>query len=85
MREITNSIDKFIKKYSCVILDEVHERSLDTDILIGIIKKLMNYPGCKTKFIIMSATFDVKKYAEFLGVYGSGDENQQNRLCRGSN
>jgi len=36
IRELIN--DKELERYSVVILDEVHERSLNTDILLGILK-----------------------------------------------
>lgn len=34
--------DTELKNYSVVILDEAHERSLQTDILIGLLKQLLN-------------------------------------------
>lgn len=39
IRELIN--DHNLEKYSIVILDEAHERSLNTDILLGILKKLV--------------------------------------------
>lgn len=34
-------IDPLITKYSVVIMDEAHERSLNTDILLGLLKKIV--------------------------------------------
>ena len=34
-------LDNNLSNFSCVILDEAHERSLNTDILLGILKDLV--------------------------------------------
>ena len=51
--------DPDFSKYHCVILDEVHERSINTDLLLGLAKN-----GLKTnpdlKVVITSATMDPK-------------------------
>jgi pre-mRNA-splicing factor ATP-dependent RNA helicase DHX15/PRP43 len=38
LREAMN--DPLLEKYSCVILDEAHERTLATDILMGLLKEV---------------------------------------------
>ena len=39
LRELLNEGD--LDQYSVIILDEAHERSLDTDVLMGLLKKSM--------------------------------------------
>lgn len=63
------SDEDFMAKYSCVILDEVHDRSIATDDVLYAMKKfIMRNPSNKNcPFVItMSATFDVWKFANYL-------------------
>ncbi|EMD45017.1 ATP-dependent RNA helicase, putative [Entamoeba histolytica KU27] len=65
LREVQS--DVLLKKYSCIIIDEAHERSLNTDVLIGILSrivKLRNKSGKAMRLIIMSATLRVSEFTE---------------------
>ena len=62
--------------YSHILIDEVHERSTETDLLLLVIKKLMASTGVSTKIILMSATFDVSELKNYFSfeVYDDNDE-----------
>lgn len=65
LKEIEN--DFLLTKYSVVILDEAHERSVYTDILLGLLSRIVplrNKKGIPLKLIIMSATLRVSDFTE---------------------
>lgn len=51
---------------SCVILDEFHERSIHTDVAIGMLKELQSLERPDLKIIVMSATLDAAAVSKFL-------------------
>lgn len=56
------SQDRYLNAYDTLIIDEAHERSLNIDFLLGVLKKLLpKRPDLKV--IITSATIDVERFS----------------------
>lgn len=63
LREAMN--DHNLDRYSTLILDEAHERTMATDILMGLLKEVVaRRPDLKV--IIMSATLDAQKFQRYF-------------------
>uniref|UniRef100_A0A8C3T5K3 ATP-dependent DNA/RNA helicase DHX36 n=1 Tax=Chelydra serpentina TaxID=8475 RepID=A0A8C3T5K3_CHESE len=60
--------DKQLSSVSHVILDEIHERNLQSDVLMTVIKDLLNVRP-DLKVILMSATLNAEKFSEYFGEY----------------
>jgi ATP-dependent RNA helicase DHR2 len=66
--------DSTMSQYSAIVVDEVHERSVNVDLILGFLKNLvadMESGGSKRKdplkVVVMSATADVDSLVEFFG------------------
>ncbi|KAL8463324.1 hypothetical protein ACS0TY_034107 [Phlomoides rotata] len=75
-------LDPYLSKYSVILVDEAHERTVHTDVLLGLLKTVQktrsqgvsnavnNLDGHKfspLKLIIMSASLDAQKFSEYFG------------------
>ena len=58
--------DPRLRRYSCLMLDEAHERTIDMDVLLGIAKKISaERPGFRV--VVASATLDAARFSAFFG------------------
>lgn len=57
--------DHDLKRYSTILLDEAHERTMSTDVLMGLLKEVVvRRPDLK--LIVMSATLDAQKFQQYF-------------------
>ncbi|RAH41163.1 ATP-dependent RNA helicase ECM16 [Aspergillus brunneoviolaceus CBS 621.78] len=79
IREIAE--DFSLKKYSVIVIDEAHERSVNTDILIGMVSRIVDLrksmseedPSVKPlKLVIMSATLRISDFTQNPSLFRQG-------------
>ncbi|KAL2126875.1 hypothetical protein VTI74DRAFT_11690 [Chaetomium olivicolor] len=63
--------DPHLRQYSAIIVDEIHERSVDVDLLSGFLKQIISGDkagrgGIPLKVVIMSATANVESIKRFF-------------------
>jgi ATP-dependent RNA helicase DHR2 len=65
--------DPWLKQYSAVVVDEVHERGLNADLVLGFLRRMQERShatdergGKKMKVIVMSATADMERIKGYL-------------------
>ena len=58
--------DPTLSKYSCLVLDEAHERTISIDVILGMIKSLLSKRE-DFKVIVTSASMDIQLFENYFG------------------
>ncbi|KMU72810.1 pre-mRNA-splicing factor ATP-dependent RNA helicase prp16 [Coccidioides immitis RMSCC 3703] len=85
--------DPWLTKYSVVVVDEVHERGVNVDLLLGFLRHLVSGTkegrgGVPLKVVVMSATADMESLLAFFKegfIRGSGDGVARDNDTNGGN
>ncbi|KAH8418817.1 hypothetical protein KR222_008383 [Zaprionus bogoriensis] len=66
--------DRLLRRYAAIMLDEAHERTVNADVLFGIVKEAQlerrKHKLPRLKVIVTSATMDIDHFGRYFGVRG---------------
>src|SRR5262249_56500839 len=59
--------DPFVEAVGAVLFDEFHERSLENDLALGMVRLVQQTVRPELRLVVMSATLEVEAVAAYLG------------------
>ena len=59
-------LDPWLSRYNCLVVDEAHERSLNIDFILGLLKRVLDMRK-EFKVIVSSATINADVFSEYFG------------------
>jgi len=72
LKKYQNNLSE-LSKFSYIILDEVHERTIDYDLILLFIQRNLLSQNPNLRVILMSATPNLKLYHKFFQPYSIGE------------
>lgn len=67
LEDLRNNGVEALTKFKCVIIDECHERSPESDLVLTLVKRCMKkHPKERFRLVLMSATFNHKRYTSYF-------------------
>ncbi|RYP19767.1 hypothetical protein DL765_003190 [Monosporascus sp. GIB2] len=69
-------VDPLLSRYAVIMVDEAHERSISTDILLGLLKKIRKRRP-ELRIIISSATLQAEEFVRFFSDQSDDGGSQQ--------